>query len=216
MGAAMPRFRGRGNDELRVRSRYLARLERSPRLRRVLRPMQSDSFSDLLRLTRARLVGTGRFAVRGTWGFRVAAPRQIVLAAVAHGSCRLRLEHHAPMRLEHGDVGLLSGRSSIVTANAPSGPTIDVPLVDKGGRIERMSDTRDCILLAGRIALDRANEALLSGVLPPYILVRASSPRAAGLRALVEQLLDEQTSALPGRRDGSLPSPTGGSSARFV
>ena len=165
--------------------------------------MQSDPFSDLLRLTRARLVGTGGFAVRGTWGFRVAAPRQIVLAAVAHGSCWLRLEHHAPMRLEHGDVGLLSGRSSIVTANAPSGPTIDVPLVDKGGRVERMSDTPDCILLAGRIALDRANEALLSGVLPPYILVRASSPRAAGLRALVEQLLDEQTSALPGSRVAS-------------
>jgi AraC-like DNA-binding protein len=90
-----------------------------------------------------------------------------------------------------------------VTSSAPSGPAIDVPLIDKGGRVERLSDAPDCVLLAGRIALDRANEALFAGVLPSRILVRASSPRAAGLRALVEQLLDEQTSALPGSRVAS-------------
>lgn len=165
--------------------------------------MASDPFSDLFRLTRARLVGSGGFAVSGSWGFRVSAPDQIVLAAIGQGSCWLRLEHHAPLQLHEGDVGLLAGRSSFVTSNAPSGPAVDVALDDKGGRIAQLSERPECVLLAGRIALDRANQALLTGVLPAQILVRASSPRAAPLRALVEQLFEEQTSGLPGSRIAS-------------
>lgn len=168
------------------------------RARTMSQPLSSDPFSDLLRLTRAKVAATGGFACGGTWGFRVPPPGQIVLAAVAKGSLWLRLEHHAPLRLVEGDVGLLSGRAGFVMSSAPSGPAIDVALADKGNGVEHIGAADECVVLSGRVTLDHLNAALLADFLPARILVSASSPRSPGLRSLIEQLLVEHTSTTPG------------------
>jgi AraC-like DNA-binding protein len=61
-----------------------------------------------------------------------------------------------------------------------------------------IGDGSGCVVLAGRVSLDASSARMLTDVLPEVILVRASSPRAASLRWILEELLAERTSTVPG------------------
>ncbi len=65
-------------------------------------------------------------------------------------------------------------------------------------RIETIGDGSGCVVLAGKVTLHPSSAALLTDVLPPMILVRASSPRAASLQWILKEILDERTSTVPG------------------
>lgn len=161
--------------------------------------MKSDPLSDVLRMTEARSIMTGGFAVRGTWGFAIERPNQIVIAAIAKGSCWLRLDgHKAALHLEQGDVGLLDGTRSFKIGSSPDAPTQLIVASDKRGQVVEMAADPDCVVLIGRVSLNPDAAALLVDILPPRIHIRASSPTSVGLRSLVEQLLAEQRALLPG------------------
>jgi AraC-like DNA-binding protein len=162
--------------------------------------MSIDPLSDVLRLTEARSVVSGGYAIGGTWGFRSAAPGVVVFAAIAHGSCWIRIEGtKQATKLEAGDVGLLSGRDGWFIGSSPAAPALDISAHDKerGGFVD-LGPSRDCVVLFGRVSLHPSSAALLTDVLPPSVHVRASSPRAPPLRWLIEALLAEQVSATPG------------------
>jgi AraC-like DNA-binding protein len=175
-------------------------LEATRLWRNGLDAMSSDPLSDVLRLTEARSVMSGGYAIGGRWGFRSAAPGVVVFAAIAQGSCWLRLDgEKEATKLEAGDVGLLSGRDGWVIGSTPNPQVIDVPHnVKKPPGIVELGPTRDCVVLFGRVSLDPSCSALLTDVLPPSVHVRASSPTAASLRWVIEALVTEQVSARPG------------------
>ncbi len=162
--------------------------------------MSTDPFSDILRLTEARSVMAGGFAVGGTWGLRIPKPNLIVFAAIAKGTCWLRLDSQKkkPLQLHEGDVGLLDGSTKFFIGSSLEAPGRDVEPTDMGGQIDQITDHTDCVVLIGRVSLHPSSAALMTEVLPPSIHIRAASPKAAGLRWLVEQLLEEQRSHTPG------------------
>lgn len=159
----------------------------------------NDPFSDVLRLLEANSVISGGFTAGGSWALRIPAPGQIVFSAIAKGACWLRLEgQKRAVRLEEGDVGLLSGRHGFVLAGSLTTTPTDVPLTNQNWGMETIGDGSECVVLAGRVSLHPSSAALLTDVLPARIHVRASNPRAASLRWILEQLLEERTSTVPG------------------
>lgn len=161
--------------------------------------MSADPFSDVLRLTEARSVMTGGFSAGGRWALRIPRPDQITIAAIAKGSCLLRLDgHKTALRIEEGDVGLLSGTSGFVIGSDLEGPITEVAVRDKRGRVEQISARSETTVLVGRVSLHPSSAALLTDVLPPRIHIKASSPRAPSLRWLVEELFAEAVSPVPG------------------
>jgi AraC-like DNA-binding protein len=161
--------------------------------------VSNDPFSDVLRLLEAKSVVSGGFAAGGTWAFRFPAPGQIVFSAIAKGACWLRLEgEKKAVRYEAGDVGLLSGRKGFILGSNPTARPTDVLFEDRNWGMDTIGDGSGCVVLAGRVSLHPSSAALLTEVLPERIHVRGSSPRAASLRWILDAILEERTSTLPG------------------
>lgn len=162
--------------------------------------MSSDPISDVLRLTEARSVISGGYAIGGTWGFRTKAPGVVCFAAIAHGVCWGRLVGaEDAIKLEAGDVVLLSGRDGWSIGSSPNSPALDVTNQEKrtSGIVE-LGPRRDCVVLHGRMSLHPSSATLLTDVLPAAVVVRASSASAPSIRWLIEALLAEQTSSTSG------------------
>jgi AraC-like DNA-binding protein len=154
--------------------------------------MPADPFSDILRFTNAQTVVTGTFGIDGAVAIRFPAADYIKFFAVLKGHCWLLREQ--PLRLDAGDVILLSERGAFVLATDPAASPIEaVQFFANGGGLGE-----DCVQIGGKVKLDPATGGLLTDVLPPLIHVRADSPQAAVLQWLLAQLAAERKSDLPG------------------
>ncbi len=161
--------------------------------------ISNDPLSDILRLVDASTVLSGGFSAGGAWALRFPAPRQIVFSALAAGSCWLRIEGvRKPVKVEAGDVGLLSGRRAFVLAGSLRATPREVVYENRNWGMDVIGDGADCTVLAGRVSLRASCADLLIDALPELIVVRASSPHAASLRWILQAILDERTSTLPG------------------
>ncbi len=161
--------------------------------------MSNDPLSDILRLVEPRSFISGGFAAGGTWALRVPPLRQVVFAAVARGACWFRVDgQREAVWVEEGDVGLLPGRKGYILASSLTATPIDVVPATQSQEMATIGDGSGCVVLAGRVSLNPSSAALLTDVLPEVIHVRASSPRAASLRWILQELLAERTSTVPG------------------
>lgn len=142
---------------------------------------------------------SGGFAAGGTWGFQFPAPHQVVFSAIAKGSCWLRVEGvEEPRQVFEGDIGLLPGRRAFFLGSSIQAPPVSVAFENRNWGMDVIGDGSGCVVLAGRVSLDPTSARILTDVLPDVILVRAASPRAASLRWILEEILDERTSTVPG------------------
>lgn len=165
--------------------------------------MSDDPLSDVLRLAEASSVVSGGFIAGGVWALRFPPPNRLKFSAVARGTCWLRVDGVEPaVLLQEGDVVVLDGRRGFVVANDLATPTQDayrVLATKRDGFAEVGNGARgECVILSGMMALNPASGALLTDVLPDIVHVRAVSPRAAPLRWIVEQILEERSSSQPG------------------
>ena len=163
--------------------------------------MQADPFSDILKFTRAESLVTGGFAAGGRWAIRFPRPEKIKFFAVVKGHCWVRIEGVPdPERFDTGDVGLLSARRWSVLASDPDVEPVDAMALFSGqGRSHAtLGDGRDFAHIGGHVLLDQASGRLLQDVLPPWIHIRADSPRATAFRWMLDQLLEERSAGLPG------------------
>lgn len=164
--------------------------------------MANDPFSDVLQLVKAETIVSGGFTIGGSWAIRFPAPDKIKFCVIVKGHCWARMDGEEPLRTEIGDVLLLSARRSFVLAS-----DLDAVPVDAGGlftgdanRIFKLGDGDDFTQIGGHVRLDPMSGKLLADVLPPWIHIRAASPQATILRWILEQLLHERASDLPGAR----------------
>ena len=165
--------------------------------------MQADPFSDILKFTRAASLVTGGFNAGGTWAVRFPAPDKIKFFAVVKGQCWVRIDGEpGAVLFETGDVGLLAARRTSVLASALDVVPVDaMSLFSGAGRsTATLGDGADFAHIGGHVLLDQASAVLLEGVLPPWIHIRASSPRAVVLRWVLNQLVEERAAALPGAK----------------
>ena len=163
--------------------------------------MTDDPFSDILKFANAQSVVSGGFTAGGRWAIRFPAPDKIKFFALVKGNCWLRIDgQEAPVRLEAGDVFLLSAQRSFVLAGDLAAVPVDATSLFAGNvsKFAKLGDGDDCIQIGGHVRLDPASGGLLAEVLPPLIHVRAASPQATVLQWLLDQLVRERAAELPG------------------
>jgi AraC-like DNA-binding protein len=163
--------------------------------------MIADPFSDILKLTNAETFVSGGFTAGGSWAIRFPSPDKIKFFALVKGNCWLRIDGQAsPIRVEEGDVLLLSAQPSFVLASDLTTIPVDATGLFTGTvyRTAKLGQGEDCIQIGGHVRLDASSGGLLADVLPPLIHVKAASPHATVLRWLLDQLVREPATELPG------------------
>jgi len=163
--------------------------------------MSADPFSDILKFTKAESLMTGGFTAGGAWAIRFPAPDKIKFFAVVKGDCWVSIDGEVePIHFETGDVGLLAAKRSFVLASDPRLSAVDaMDLFSGAGRTTaRLGDGDEFAHIGGHVLLDPASGQLLADVLPPWIQVPAASPQATIFRWLLDQLVEERASELPG------------------
>src|SRR6185369_16344489 len=116
-------------------------------------------------------------------------------------NCLLLIDgQEAPVRVDEGDVLLLSAQRSFVLASELDAVPIDAASVftPQVSPMAKLGDGDDCLQVGGFVRLDTVSGKLLTDVLPPLIHVRASLPQSAILQWLLGQLVHEQAAELPG------------------
>lgn len=158
----------------------------------------ADVLSQAFDLVEVQGMLTGGFAARGSWVSRGAVTRPLKMIALVAGSAEVSADGpggpDGPVRLEPGDVVLLTGRTSLeVRGGMGDGPVAE--LVPEAGfdslALEGADRDVDDVLVGGWIQVNPAGSALLGAALPSLVHVRAASPTAAHLRALVDRLFEE-------------------------
>ncbi|WP_431046185.1 AraC family transcriptional regulator [Roseateles sp. L2-2] len=163
--------------------------------------MQADPFSDILKFTRAASLVTGGFQAGGEWAIRFPAPDKIKFFAVVKGRCWVRIEGEPEAALfETGDVGLLAAKRASVLSSALDVEPVDaMGLFSGAGRsTATLGSGEDFAHIGGHVLLDPASSRLLEGVLPPWIHIRAASPRATVFRWVLNQLVEERARPMAG------------------
>lgn len=163
--------------------------------------MDNDPFSDFLQLVSARSVMSGGLAAGGSWAMAIPPPDKIKFWGAQKGGCWLLFEGETtPIRLEEGDVFLLSAPRALVMASDLTAPRVDLDDVLKGrvGAVARLGAGDECFVIGGNVALNVEYDQLLLDALPPSIHVRAGSKHARTLSWLMDQLVQERDDDPPG------------------
>lgn len=163
--------------------------------------MSADPFSDILKFTRTESLVTGGFTAGGTWALRFPAPDKIKFFAVVKGNCWVRIDGEPePVHFDTGDVGLLSAKRSFVLSSAPDVAPVDAMSVFSGSgkTTAHLGEGTDFAHIGGHVLLDPVSGKLLADALPPWIHVPSSSPQAVAFRWLLDQLVEERATELPG------------------
>jgi AraC-like DNA-binding protein len=166
--------------------------------------MTVDPFSDILKLANAQSVVSGGFTAGGAWAIRFPAFDKLKFSAMIRGNCWLLVDgndgRNEPVRVEAGDVFLLSAHCSFVLASDLSAAPIEAASVFSPhiSEVVNLGGGDEYLQIGGFVRLDAASGALLADVLPPLIHVRAGSPHAPVLRWLLDQLVHERAAELPG------------------
>jgi AraC-like DNA-binding protein len=163
--------------------------------------VSKDPFSDILRLTEAKSVVSGGFTAGGAWALRFPPPEKIKFFALAKGSCWLRVDgQRRAITLDQGDVFLVSGRKGFLLASSMAIPPRDARRVfgAEGGSFVHLGGGSDCVFIGGHVSMHPSSGDLLADVLPALVHVCAASPQAAMLRWILEHLVHERSSTLPG------------------
>lgn len=163
--------------------------------------MSVDPFSDILKFTRAESLVTGSFTAGGSWAIRFPAPDKIKFFAVVKGTCWVRIEgEKEPRQVGPGDVGLLAAHRAFILSSDLQVEPVEAMGLFQGGRTKsaHLGTGEDFHYLGGHVLLDAASRGLLADALPPWIHVPAVSPQAVAFQWLLEQLVRERSSDLPG------------------
>jgi AraC-like DNA-binding protein len=163
--------------------------------------MKLDPFSDILRMANAQSVVSGGFTAGGPWAIRFPAFDKLKFSALVRGTCWLSVDGEGePVRMEAGDVFLLSAQRSFTLASDLAVAPIEAASVfsPKVSEVVSLGGGEECLQIGGFVQLDPVSGGLLADVLPPLIYVRAASPYATVLRWLLDQLVHEQVANLPG------------------
>jgi AraC-like DNA-binding protein len=148
-------------------------------------------------------VVSGGFSAGGSWAIRFPAFDKLKFSALVRGHCWLTVDGKPePVRINPGDVTLLTAQRSFVLASDPAASPIEAASVFSPhvSKVVDLGGSDECLQIGGFVQLDPVSGGFLADVLPPLIHVKAASPHATILRWLLNQLVREQTSELPGAR----------------
>jgi len=156
-----------------------------------------------LRIRHAFLV-VGRLS--GTVGVRVDPEGAAAFHYCLNGPCFVEVDGQEPIRLDDGDfLFMRSGVERVIWSGGPrrSAPTplrSLVPDVQRDAAVcfSLGNGANERILLGGAFCMESAEAKHFISALPPTFCVRSGAPYTSRLRAIVDELVDEATSAAPG------------------
>jgi AraC-like DNA-binding protein len=160
----------------------------------------NDPLSDVLRLVSAHSVVSGGLVAGGSWAISFPAVGTINFFGILRGSCWLLAPDQPPRRIAAGDIFLRSAHRQLVLCSDLDATPIDLYTVvaDKVDGLSHIGAGQEFFMLGGKVTLDAAAGKLLLDALPATLQIPASSPHAVGMQWLLQQIVQEQTSALPG------------------
>lgn len=164
-----------------------------------------DSVSEVFDLIDLRGLVTGGFAERGRWVSRGVVEEPFKLLALLSGRATVRVDGpggpQGTVVLEPGDVVLLNHRTWLELSGGEGGglprlidPAAGFP-TDDLAQTDRLLDD---VVIGGRIDVAPGGRELLARGLPGLTRVRAGAEGAAGLREVLNRVLDEVSSPRPG------------------
>lgn len=124
----------------------------------------------------------------------------VAFSFVTRGSCRLGLPDTPPISLSEGDFLLLAAPPYWTLA--AGNPAEEIDFLSTFGKAEHHSfpgQAGAAHLIGGHFGFDDANAGLLTILMPPVTLIRASDGSAARLRSVLGLVADEVASGRPGR-----------------
>jgi AraC-like DNA-binding protein len=163
--------------------------------------MMGDPLTDILTLASAKCAVSSRLAAGGSWALRFPPPQEIKFTAVVKGACWLTVEGEvAPLRLETGDVVMVSADRSFVLAGDLNAPQADGAqlFADALDDMAVVGDGNDFFAIGGHVVLDAERGHVLADVLPPVLHVDGKSSEASAMRWLLDQLVKEVAADRPG------------------
>ena len=161
-----------------------------------------DPLSDLLSLLKPKSSVSAGFDAGGRWSIAFMNPEErIKCYAVVSGACFLVVDGVPdPAHLTAGDAFVLPGGRDFRLTSDPALPPEDacryLAPPQRGGTVS-INGGGGVFLVGSRFILGGPQAALMLGMLPPIIHLRAESERRA-LRWLVERMMQELRDARPG------------------
>lgn len=162
--------------------------------------MDKDPLSDVLALVNARSVVAGGFLAGGDWAIRFPPPDRIKFFIAARGACWLSVDAEESIHFSEGDAFLLTASRAFSLASNLALPPLDARILYADGphQIINLGTGEDFFFLGGHVQLDSESGQLLIDNLPPMIHLRAGSVEANAIQWLIDQLVQEHRTGLPG------------------
>jgi len=168
--------------------------------------MARDPVSEVLDLVDARCVITGGLRAGGQWWHRSRPGAAVKIDAVVSGSCRLIADDRAPLLLGPGDAAVLCGVDTAVLCSdlgpdPQAGPHMDQEPTRETGFFSRIgAGEPEVVVIGGHVELDPASADLFTSALPPVLHAPAADAEAAGMRRLLERIVEENDTDRAGAR----------------
>jgi AraC-like DNA-binding protein len=154
-----------------------------------------DPVADAIGLLRPRTVIGPSLRAVGEWALRFDTFLHVRIGGLVRGTCWLILEGHEPVLLHEGDTFMLGNPPPYVlasTLDADPRPSAPVWASAEDGLVRIGPESEDDLYLCvGHIAFDDRNAALLTDLLPPLVIVRATDPHGRQLAQLIDLLATE-------------------------
>ncbi|MFB4349904.1 AraC family transcriptional regulator [Microbacterium sp. CR_7] len=157
-----------------------------------------DPVADAIGLLRPRTVVGPSIRATGEWALRFDSFPHVRIGGLVRGSCWLILDGQEPVLLREGDTFLLGNPPAYTLASTPGA---DAPAAqalwdagadaDTGVVMIGPESDDDLYLCAGHIAFDDDNAGILTDLLPPLVVVRATDPHGMRLGQLIDLLATE-------------------------
>jgi AraC-like DNA-binding protein len=161
-----------------------------------------DPLSDVLSLLKPRSYMVRGFDVGGPWSIRFDPKDGIKCYSLLSGQCWLAMDGvPEPVLLKSGDCILLPSGRAFRLASDLALPPVDIEEVvvyaETGGGVTTFNGGGDCFGIGGWFDFGGKNAEILLGVLPPIVLIREESDKAA-LRWCLERIMHELLEPQPG------------------
>ncbi|MBV9883410.1 MAG: AraC family transcriptional regulator [Sphingomonadaceae bacterium] len=150
-----------------------------------------DPLGNVIGLLRPHAAVSKPIEGRGQWGVRYEAHGSPGFAIVLAGHCWLELEDAGPVRLDRGDFVLLPATPAFALSSRPGFPCIPVQPSDSAVRHGDPEGEADFRMLGGSFRIDEVNAALLLGLLPRMIHLRAAAREGDRLTGIIDLIVDE-------------------------
>lgn len=152
-----------------------------------------DPLSTVLGVVAARSIVSGTLIAGGAWAVRFPPAHGIKFWGIVRGTARLVVGRESFV-VEAGDVVLRAAPQPVVM-----GSDLDLPAVEleqllrtRTGVRSRAGTGDDFGMVGGEVVLADDDLALFLATLPPTLVIRAGTPRAATLQWLMTEIVREQ------------------------